>query len=66
LQPDGDLAVGGEEGLDGDPNADVTGAGGFSEMVAAVHQQYPGYEFRLSSADATERARQGSVSKFSR
>src|SRR5918996_3581631 len=36
-----------------DPNTDVTGAGGFSEMVAAVHQQYPGYGFRLSSAVET-------------
>jgi hypothetical protein len=32
-----------------DPNVDVTGAVGFSEMVAAVHQQYPGYTFRLAS-----------------
>jgi hypothetical protein len=36
-----------------DPNTDVTGAAGFSQMVAAVHEQYPGYGFRLSSAVET-------------
>jgi hypothetical protein len=36
-----------------DPNTDVTGAAGFSDMVAAVQQQYPGYGFRLSSAVET-------------
>lgn len=33
-----------------DPNTDVTGAAGFSEMVAAVHEQAPDHRFRLSSA----------------
>jgi hypothetical protein len=36
-----------------DSNTDVTGAAGFTEMVAAVHDQYPGYRVRLSSAVET-------------
>jgi hypothetical protein len=30
-----------------DPNVDVAGPADFSEMVAAVQGQYPGYRFRL-------------------
>jgi hypothetical protein len=53
LKSSGGFTICGEEGLDGDPNTEVTGAAGFSEMVATVHEQYPGYGFRLSNAVET-------------
>ena len=36
-----------------DPNADVVGPAGFSEMVAAVQGQYPGYRVRLGGTVET-------------